>query len=210
MITENQLPELRVFRKVERRLPLNIANNSSSLVVQGHNDSLPVHRWFRFKESFSADLLAEILTQLSGKLGKQFRLLDPFCGVGTTLVASQEMAARGYKIEAIGIECNPFIRFAAQSKVSWPKINPEKLLDLCDRVLQERRDKPKKQIPPLSSLTTGRCLSRYFSERFLSMRDTITLDGSSATHNSALLGLASAIEPVSKVRKDGRALRIVD
>jgi hypothetical protein len=207
MITESQLPELEILRKIENRLPIQIDRDSCKLVVQGDNDSLPVHRWFRFKESFSADLLAEVLKGLS--IGKEFRLLDPFCGVGTTLVASQEMAAYGFRIESVGIERNPFIGFAAQAKVNWPGIDSNELFRLGDNVLATDKGYSCVQIPPLSSLTTGRCISRYLSKRLLRIRELIKLGGPSVTNNAALLGLASAIEIVSNIRKDGRALRLV-
>jgi len=119
------------------------------------------------------------------------------------------MLAAGYDIEAIGIERNPFIAFAARTKVRWPEIDAEELVDLGKQLLKDaNRFTPR--IPPLSSLTTGRCISRYMSQRVLAIRKAIQTKGKSITRDAMLLGLASAIEPVSRVRKDGRALRIVE
>jgi len=61
----------------------------------------------------------------------------------------------------------------------------------------------------LTSLSTGKCITRYVSGRLLSIRDAIRKDGSGPEHDALLLGLAACIEPLSKIRKDGRALRLV-
>jgi hypothetical protein len=52
-------------------------------------------------------------------------------------------------------------------------------------------------------------VTRYVSKKLLSIRDAIREDGSAPEHDALLLGLAACIEPLSKIRKDGRALRLV-
>ena len=209
MIVEQQLPELATYRKLEKALPMVENFDYCKFVSPNGNSELPVHRWFRLKESFSADLLREILESVVPSVGRKIRLLDPFCGVGTSLLASQEMLTSGYDVEAIGIERNPFIAFAARTKVKWPEIDDTDLMSLGERLLKEA-EKFSPRIPPLSSLTSGKCISRYMSRRILAIREAVQLNGNSVTHDAILLGLAAAIEPVSRVRKDGRALRIVN
>lgn len=210
MITEDQLSELHAFRRMEKTLSIRQSPEWSKLVIQNGNDALPVHRWFKFKESFSANLLHEIIKELFEGGCKELNLLDPFCGVGTSLLASQELSAAGYRIKAIGIERNPFIAFAATTKVRWSEINARELVRTGEIALRESKDLLVK-IPALSSLTTGRCLSRYLSERLLAISAAIrSKGGDDSTRNALLLGVASSIEGVSRVRKDGRALRIVD
>src|SRR5688572_13088559 len=119
MISKEQLPELVDFARVERGLPLAENKKFGTLVVPTDNAEYPGHRWFKYKESFSSRLLAEILHALGYKKNQRIRLLDPFCGVGTTLLAAQEMSALGYKIEAIGIDCHPFAAFVARTKSLW-------------------------------------------------------------------------------------------
>lgn len=209
MIPDKQLAELEAFKGIEGSLPLRQDPSYANLVVWNRNEGYPVHRWYRFKEGYSADLLRRIIEYLGPILGKRIRILDPFCGVGTTLVASQELSALGYMIEAVGIERNPFLAFTARTKIRWPEINTETLLELGNRVLS-RSEQSSPQIPPLSSLSSGKCISRYFSQRILAIQNAIRSDGETASHDALLLGLAACIEPVSRVRKDGRALRIVD
>src|SRR5438552_9449928 len=119
MIRDADLPELSFFRKAEARSRFEVSTLYNNLVVGATNDRLPVHRWFRFKESFSADLLRNVLSDLKPKR-KKLSLLDPFCGVGTSLIATQELRLADYAITATGIERNPFIAFVAQTKVNWP------------------------------------------------------------------------------------------
>jgi hypothetical protein len=206
MISEQQLPELKTYRKLERVMPVETASRFERLVVPAVNERLPVHRWFRFKEGFSADLLRTVLESLSFSGKKNLRVLDPFCGVGTTLVCSQELC-KTTNITAIGIERNPLIRFVAQTKVSWPEMDPDIIVELGHKFLTNCASKV--QFPRLSSLTTGRCMSRHIVRRLLAIRDSIRRDGSSSNHDALILGVAASVEQLSKVRKDGRALRLV-
>lgn len=206
MISEEQLPELRAFRGVERTLPLVQGPKYADLVVGSSNEQYPVHRWFRFKEAFSADLLATVL-RLVANGQRSLKILDPFCGVGTSLVAAQELAGQGYDLDAVGIERNPFIAFCARTKAAWPLIAAKDLEALGEEVL-EVTGRAEGQLPPLSSLT-GKCISPSTARRVVALRQTIRASACDATREALLLGLAAAIEPASYVRKDGRMLRIV-
>src|SRR4051812_9260993 len=73
------------------------------------NGDLPRHRWYRFKEGFSAGLVNSFASEyLPARHG---RLLDPFLGSGTTAV---EGARLGHAVD--GIETNPFMAFMATVK----------------------------------------------------------------------------------------------
>jgi len=57
------------------------------------------HRWFKYKEGFSADLIRYILNKCGIKHGC---ILDPFAGAGTTLFVASESG-----IDSVGIELLP-------------------------------------------------------------------------------------------------------
>lgn len=78
----------------------------ASLVTFVKNKSLPVHRWFYYKEGFSRDLVALLLQQFKPK-----RVLDPFVGSGTTVLTAKEMG-----IEGFGIDVLPVALLAARVK----------------------------------------------------------------------------------------------
>jgi len=208
MISEKQLPELGAYRKLETLLPIDTIPQLSRLVVAATNDQLPVHRWFRFKEGFSADLLKNLLPALSPATRECISILDPFSGVGTTLLSAQELS-RFANIKAVGIERNPFIHFVSKTKLAWPLMRAENVRALSERILR-KSSAAVGNIPRLSSLVTGRCMSRHNAQRLVGIRDAIRADGNSPDHDALLLGLAGAIEQLSKTRKDGRALRLVE
>jgi len=113
MISDAQLPELKDFRYLEEKIRVQRNEIFAQLVVANGNDNLPVHRWFRFKESFSAQLLGQVLESEASSLRGRARLLDPFCGVGTVLLSAQQWCRTALRFESIGIERNPFIGFVA-------------------------------------------------------------------------------------------------
>jgi site-specific DNA-methyltransferase (adenine-specific) len=75
------------------------------LVHWGGGGGRPIHRWFRYREGFSPELIDELA------LGR--RILDPFCGSGSIMVG----AARQGR-SSVGIDVNPLAAFVARVKVS--------------------------------------------------------------------------------------------
>ena len=73
------------------------------------NMKLPVHRWFRYSAGFSAEWVEEVLRERERPSG--LKVLDPFCGSGTTLLAA---SAQG--LHATGFEAHPFITRIARTK----------------------------------------------------------------------------------------------
>lgn len=66
---------------------------------QGNKDK-PAYSWYKYKEAFSAGLVAYFLSSYEG--GMQGTVLDPFAGIGTTMFAASE-----HGIHADGIELLP-------------------------------------------------------------------------------------------------------
>jgi hypothetical protein len=206
MISDKDLPELEDYRLLEKDLPMEMVPAFGPLVVYDANENSPVHRWFRFKEAYSADLLNELLRHVGG--GKHdLVLLDPYCGVGTALLSAQinpELIN-----SATGVERNPLVAFVARTKLSWPLIDTRELDRAAAAVLSTPMESSCR-LPELSSIRTGRCITRHIARHLVSLRDSIFRLPESAERDALLLGLAASIEPLSRVRKDGRALRIVD
>ncbi|QTA80488.1 SAM-dependent methyltransferase [Desulfonema limicola] len=70
------------------------------------------HDWYRFVLSFPPHLVRDYLDDF--KLDNNHKVLDPFCGTGTTIV---ECKLKG--IQGIGIEAAPFAHFASSVKTDW-------------------------------------------------------------------------------------------
>ncbi|OQY52371.1 MAG: hypothetical protein B6245_23700 [Desulfobacteraceae bacterium 4572_88] len=77
------------------------------------------HDWYRFVLSFPPHLVRDYLNDF--KLDKSHKVLDPFCGTGTTII---ECKLEG--IQGIGVEATPFSRFASSVKTDW-SIDADKL-----------------------------------------------------------------------------------
>jgi len=71
-----------------------------------------VHDWYRFVLSFPPHLVRDYLARF--ELGEQHRVLDPFCGTGTTLVECKKCG-----VPSVGVEANTMACFASQVKVDW-------------------------------------------------------------------------------------------
>lgn len=77
------------------------------------NMSLPIHRWYRFSAGFSAQWVSNLIEEKK-KRRDDIVLLDPFVGVGTSVLAGEEAA-----VDAYGLEAQPFIARIARAKLLW-------------------------------------------------------------------------------------------
>jgi DNA modification methylase len=116
------------------------------------------HGWYRFVLSFPPHLVRDYLDRFG--IGSGQRVLDPFCGTGTTLVECKKLG-----IPSVGLEANPMACFASRVKVDWTP-DPDALLahaqELGELAREEMRShgidddfffsSPRKRTCPLLSL----------------------------------------------------------
>lgn len=88
-----------------------------------------IHDWYRFVLSFPPHLVRDYLLKFG--IGHGQRVLDPFCGTGTTLVECKKLG-----IESVGIEGNLMAHFASTVKLDWTP-DPEKLEGHAKRVAED-------------------------------------------------------------------------
>jgi DNA modification methylase len=86
------------------------------------------HNWYRFVLSYPPHLVRDYLRDF--ELGPNATVLDPFCGTGTTVLESKLN-----QIGAVGLEANPFPRFASSVKVNWD-VDPTQLSGLAEQVAE--------------------------------------------------------------------------
>ena len=89
------------------------------------NKRAPVHRWVPWIAGFSANFVRDVLSRYLSSPGV---VLDPFCGVGTTLV---EAALLGHT--SIGFEINPYAAFVCNTKLNIPQVSVPKLKQAISR-----------------------------------------------------------------------------
>src|SRR5262249_12521230 len=83
------------------------------------SDDRAVHDWYRFVLSYPPHLVRDYLARFDASPDK--RVLDPFCGTGTTIVECKKL-----RIPSIGVEAHPMAQFASATKVDWD-VDPAEL-----------------------------------------------------------------------------------
>jgi DNA modification methylase len=97
------------------------------------NMKLPVHRWFRYSAGFSAQWVKEEILCHSCGGERKLRVLDPFAGSGTTL-----LAAEAVQVKAVGFEAHPFIYRVAKAKLGWDT-DTRNLQEMAHKLAEQAR-----------------------------------------------------------------------
>ena len=95
------------------------------------NRSEAVHRWVPWIAGFSARFVTDALEKYLPLGGL---VMDPFAGVGTTIV---EAIRRGPRFRAVGFETNPYAAFASQTKVAATTLDSRELRDAIERFVRD-------------------------------------------------------------------------
>ena len=158
------------------------------------NKDEPVYNWLYYKEGFAKELVFRLAEMFS--LEKGTRVLDPFCGVGTTLLACRQLG-----IDSIGFDVHPVAVFA--SKVKARDYDPELLRQEIKSIVKAKFQRPGK-LPDSSFIR--RVFPRHTLEDAVFFRDMITGNPNSKTRDFLMLGLINA-RVISKGRH-GRTRQI--
>ncbi len=124
------------------------------------NKTLPIHRWVPWIAGFSSSFVRGVLDSFLSGTGT---VLDPFCGVGTTLVEAMQLGHR-----AIGFEINPYAALACRVKANAHRISVEALRAEVGRLLNYCRDSVSNGYEPKSTPPQGfRTRAEFYSPRVL-------------------------------------------
>lgn len=82
------------------------------------NRDVPVHRWVPWIAGFSAQFVDDCLAKYMPRNGGSPAVLDPFAGVGTTLLQAY---LHGCKV--VGFEINPYAALAARTKLEAAQLS---------------------------------------------------------------------------------------
>ncbi len=94
--------------------------------ASSHNKSLSMHRWANWIAGFSGEFARSAITRFLPHPGQAQTVLDPFAGVGTTLVEADRL-----RLDSIGFEINPFAALVCRVKLGAADVS---LSDLQDSV----------------------------------------------------------------------------
>lgn len=124
------------------------------------NKSLPIHRWVPWIAGFSSDFVVSALTKY---LEGQGTVLDPFAGVGTTLV---EAVLHGHN--AVGFEINPYAALASELKANAHRIDVTALREETSRFREFYQTALPTDYVPRSSCPKGfKTRSAFYSPKVL-------------------------------------------
>jgi len=116
------------------------------------NKNLPLHRWVPWIAGFSADFVEDALKAYLPEGNGDCWVLDPFAGVGTTLVESYLSG-----LNVVGFEINPYAALATKIKLNAMRISVH---DLTARIaaferFMERAETGRLKRDPRSQAPTG-------------------------------------------------------
>lgn len=169
----------------------------ASLATFIPNKRYPLYNWFYFKEGFSRDLVMMLLDRF-GCDGSSW-VLDPFLGVGTTLLSCKEKGVNG-----IGFEISPLFTFI--SRVKLEDYDVDELKERSRWLFQQKFRRP--DIGGLDRFVR-KAFERHNLEDIIFFRELLLEIDDDNVRNFFMLGLMNAASKVTYAYKDGAVLRIV-
>ena len=160
------------------------------------NKRLPVYNWFYYKEGYARDMVLRLIEEFGLKRGDT--VLDPFAGVGTTLLACQEKG-----LEAIGFDVQPPAVFA--SSVKTRKYDAAKLKESASSLLREKFEPPK---VTTENPLVRKAFNRHTLDDVFFFRERIMAMGDSDMRDFFMLALMNVAMKCSYAWKDGAVIKI--
>lgn len=192
---------MKMYEELESPFKIIYPHNENATYVSILNSSddvnKPFQRWFRYKEGYSVDFVYKILDDNTLTNGK---ILDPFSGSGTTLLAAQNR-----NLHAIGFEVNPFTCMLSECKLH--KYTKSEIVEF-ETNIHAVLTLSKKSSPLPERDMMKKVFSKEVESQFLSIKHNILhLKVSKNILNLYLLGWVSLIELFSNYKKSGNGLK---
>lgn len=165
------------------------------------NREMPGLRWMKYKEGFSRTLVNYLLDEYEPK-----QVLDPFAGIGTTVLtaAGRGMQATGIEIMPVGILVGAGIAEAASNGLSRTVID-EAARAIHRRITSERPAAPEYAFPHVK--ITEAAFPAETEHALGKAREFVAEMEDGALKTLMNLACMSVLEAVSYTRKDGQYLR---
>ncbi|MGQ2911250.1 hypothetical protein [Aeromicrobium sp.] len=183
------------------------------LVVPTGNSAEPLHRWFHLKEAYSCDLLSRVLKDTELFEQDALDVFEPFAGSGTTAVSLARLIAEGQFTAGrySGMEANPFLHLLASSKLTVTQGPSSSFMAAAREVVvaSEAKVGSNLAVPGLATFSTEHFPGDNLQELASLAQSIEEVDVSELDRGLLQVCLAATVEPSSRLRKDGRALRRV-
>lgn len=170
----------------------------SDLVHAHPRSAEPFQRWFRYREGFAPELITRAMNSLSIPCN---RVLDPFCGAGSTLLAASHAG-----VESIGFDVNPIVALVARSKTH--SYSPSDLVDIRVALSQMNgiaAGMPQSPRPGLSIL--DKVFRPDVLDALLASRYVIDQLPGGRARDFLMTGWLAILEGVSNTFKEGNGIK---
>ena len=159
-VKSQQAVQLRLFGEEKEKAGRKEKGTTFNDPAFASNKSLPIHRWVPWIAGFSRDFVGDAMVRYLPERGT---VLDPFSGVGTTLV---EAILLGH--EAIGFEINPYAALACRTKIEAYQISVQALADEMGRFECFYQQHVSSEYQPTSQAPKGfKTRSAFYSPKVL-------------------------------------------
>ena len=184
---------VRELSALQESLPIRSAPELESSVHWTPSETVPIHRWFRYREGFSPNLFRHY--------GRSRHRLDPFCGCGTTLLES----ARS-KIPSYGVDINPLATFVTRTKTTpYSKADRAEFVRTTKTITSRIRATKPATAPKYSLLP--KIFQPEALETLLRLKTGVEEVESPDVKNLLLLAWISILERSSNVFKEGNGIK---
>jgi DNA modification methylase len=166
----------------------------AGMVNWGGGAAQPIHRWFRYREGFSPQLITA--------LGLGRRILDPFCGSGSIMVGAAQHGR-----QSVGIDVNPLAVFVSRVKLS--PLRPAEVV-AATRFLSDFEPAASRMTPwPVPALRiAGKVFEPHILDSVLRLRALIEHRATSAGgRDFLLLAWLSILQDVGSYFKEGNGIK---
>ncbi|MDR1478437.1 MAG: site-specific DNA-methyltransferase [Planctomycetaceae bacterium] len=186
----------------QRLIPIMVVSNEfdrRSVSYQlSKNDCL--HRWLKYKEGFSADMVKRLLKEFNIKAGDT--ILDPFVGSGTT-----SLVCKMQGINSIGFDILPMSKIAIEAKQSVFDYDLSEIKQLISEIKKINIPKNYNKHSPYITITDGAYPKNTEQEIAFFAEWNQNNNYSKTAKNLVTLCILNSLEKVSYTAKDGQFLR---
>ena len=173
-------------------------NRQSVSYQLSKNDSL--HRWLKYKEGFSADLVKKLLKEFDIKQGDT--VLDPFVGSGTT-----SLVCKMQGINSIGFDILPMSEISIKAKQSVLDYDLTEVKQLISEIENLSMSENYDNRTPYITITDGAYPENTEKEIAFFTEWNNNSKYSEIAKNLVTLCILNSLEKVSYTAKDGQFLR---
>jgi DNA modification methylase len=187
----------RLLARLDSDLPVTCLSGFSDLVNYAPRADEPVHRWFPYREGYSTRLVSGLIDSMP----RNQRILDPFCGCGTTLIAGQKL---GFGCD--GLEVNPLSVLVTRVKTRHYSSSDRTQLERYKRHAENLAKSSPSLEPPALKI-----IDRLFHSRILktllALRLFIEQIPNDKHREFLMTAWLSILEDVSNVYKEGNGIK---